>query len=66
MECIFVKHLRVKYDNETQDLYYDRSLHDGNGECIYGLEVCKSLNIDSDFLNRAYEIRNKYCNMQIY
>ena len=61
MDCIFVKHLRVKYNNETETLYYDRTLHEGNGECIYGLEVCKSLNIDNDFLDRAYAIRNKYC-----
>lgn len=62
MDSIYVKHLRVKYDNEKQTLYYDRTLQDGNGESIYGLEVCKSLNIDAEFLDRAYQIRNKYCN----
>ena len=27
---------------------------------MYGLEVCKSLNMPTEFLDRAYEIRNNY------
>ena len=27
---------------------------------MYGLEVCKSLDLPDDFIDRAYEIRNKY------
>lgn len=56
------KHLKVKYDHEKQTLYYDRRLHDGPGESIYGLEVCKSLYMPEEFLNRTYEIRNNYIN----
>ena len=39
---------------------YNRKLKEGSGDTMYGLEVCKSLNIQDDFLSRAHEIRNKY------
>ena len=58
IQNINCKHLKVKYNNETQQLIYDRTLHDGQGDTIYGLEVCKSLKINEDFINRCYEIRN--------
>uniref|UniRef100_A0AB39J9E4 Muts7 n=1 Tax=Florenciella sp. virus SA2 TaxID=3240092 RepID=A0AB39J9E4_9VIRU len=54
------KHLKVQFDNETQQMYYDRKMHDGQGETIYGLEVCKSLNLPDTFIDRCYEIRNEY------
>lgn len=39
---------------------YDRKLKLGPGESMYGLEVCKSLNLPSDFLDRAHNLRIKY------
>ena len=60
MTRIHLKHLKVKYNNLTQQLVYDRKLYDGAGESMYGLEVCKSLKMTDEFLSRAYEIRNKY------
>jgi DNA mismatch repair protein MutS len=39
---------------------YDRKLKDGPGNNMYGLEVCKSLNLPENFLDAAYEIRMKY------
>jgi DNA mismatch repair protein MutS len=60
MPKISLKHLKVRYNNETQKLIYDRKLCDGAGESMYGLEVCKSLFMPNDFLKRAYEIRNAY------
>lgn len=60
MNKISLKHLKVKYNNLTQQLIYDRKLYDGAGESMYGLEVCKSLKMPDNFLSRAYEIRNKY------
>ena len=41
-------------------LIYSRKLVEGPGENMYGLEVCKSLNLPDEFLDRAYELRNKY------
>ena len=60
MDKLHCKHMRVKYNNELKRLEYDRKLCDGSGEPIYGLEVCKSLRMPQDFLERAYELRNKY------
>ena len=54
------KHLKVKFDYEKQKMYYDRNMHDGQGETIYGLEVCKSLKLPQEFIDRCYEIRNEY------
>ena len=62
LNSIIIKHLKVAYNHEKDMLVYDRKLQDGPGESIYGLEVCKSLNMNHEFLNRCYEIRNKYIN----
>ena len=59
MDKISLKHLKVQYNNETRQLVYDRKLANGAGESIYGLEVCKSLQMPDKFLERAYEIRGK-------
>lgn len=55
-----MKHMAVYYDRELDCLVYDRKLKDGQGTSTYGLEVCKSLYLTDDFLNKAYVIRNKY------
>ena len=55
-----VKHMEVTYNPELDALVYDRILKDGPGSNTYGLEVCKSLHLDVDFLDYAYQIRNKY------
>jgi len=60
MDKLVLKHLTVKYNNITGSLVYDRKLNDGAGDSIYGLEVCKSLQMPDEFLKRAYEIRNIY------
>lgn len=57
---VTMKHLTVVYDREKDKLIYDRKLKDGPGDSMYGLEVCKSLNMPADFLANAYAIRNKY------
>lgn len=62
LNSIIIKHLKVAYNHAKDMLVYDRKLQDGPGESIYGLEVCKSLNMNNDFLNRCYDIRNKYIN----
>ena len=53
--------MSVIYDRENDRLIYDRKLKDGPGDNMYGLEVCKSLNLPDDFLEMAHDIRNKYC-----
>ena len=53
-------HMEVTYNREHDCLVYDRKLKMGSGPRIYGLEVCKSLHMDTEFMEKAYEIRNKY------
>jgi DNA mismatch repair protein MutS len=55
-----LKHMSVRYDAAAQTLVYDRLLKDGQGTRMYGLEVCKSLYMDAEFLEMAYEFRSKY------
>ena len=55
-----LKHMEVSYNRELDCLVYDRLLKEGSGPRIYGLEVCKSLYLEKDFLEAAYAIRNKY------
>ena len=55
-----MKHMSVIYDKEMDCLIYNRKLQDGPGNNMYGLEVCKSLNLPQDFLDNAHNIRIKY------
>jgi len=61
LKNVTIKHMSVVYDRERDMLIYDRKLRDGPGSNMYGLEVCKSLNLPDDFISAAYDIRNKYC-----
>jgi DNA mismatch repair protein MutS len=55
-------HMTVHYDPVIDALVYDRKLKSGQGDRMYGLEVCKSLYMEDDFIDRAYAFRNKYFN----
>uniref|UniRef100_A0A6C0BWJ6 DNA mismatch repair proteins mutS family domain-containing protein n=1 Tax=viral metagenome TaxID=1070528 RepID=A0A6C0BWJ6_9ZZZZ len=57
---VVFKHMKVHYDNEKKVLVYDRLLQEGSGERMYGLEVCKALNMKPQFLERAHELRRSY------
>ena len=60
MTRLGMKHMEVIYDKTNNVLVYDRKIKDGPGESMYGLEVCKSLNLSNEFLERAHSIRTKY------
>lgn len=60
LDQLSLKHMSVYYDREEDALIYDRKLKDGPGNRMYGLEVCKSLHLDQEFLKIAYGIRSKY------
>lgn len=55
-----MKHLSVYFDRERDCLVYDRILKEGSGTKMYGLEVCKSLYLPEEFLEKAHQLRNKY------
>lgn len=60
LERLTTMHMEVNYDRKLDCLVYDRKLKNGSGPRIYGLEVCKSLHLDTEFLDLAYSIRSKY------
>jgi DNA mismatch repair protein MutS len=60
LNTVVQKHMAVVYDKENDALVYDRKLKEGPGSNMYGLEVCKSLNLPDDFIRAAFEIRMKY------
>jgi len=60
LERVKLKHMSVIYNKESDKLIYQRKIQDGSGDKTYGLEVCKSLGLPRDFMEAAYEIRNKY------
>tara|TARA_B110000967_G_scaffold210101_1_gene270685 strand:- start:8093 stop:11101 length:3009 start_codon:yes stop_codon:yes gene_type:complete len=57
---MILQHMEVQYNKLTNALEYDRKLKDGSGPKSYGLEVCKSLYLEDDFIELAYFYRNKY------
>jgi DNA mismatch repair protein MutS len=56
---ISVKHLSVQYDEGSKTLVYDRVLREGSGSSLYGLEVCKAMDMDRGFLHLASKIRQE-------
>ena len=60
LQNVHLKHMEVKYDRVNDILVYDRKLKDSSGNKMYGLEVCKSLDLPLDFLEAANDIRLKY------
>ena len=51
-----MKHLSVIYDEENDTLIYDRTLKDGIGRNMYGIEVCKSMGMPDEFMENLYTI----------
>ena len=58
-----IKHLSVNYDPVDNLIIYDRILKEGSGDTLYGLEVCKSLDLDPVFMLTANKIRKKLLDM---
>ena len=52
-----VAHMEVLYDMKLKSLIYDRKIKDGQGSTVYGLEVCKGLDMSSEFMEIANSIR---------
>ena len=62
LKNIKIKHISVHFDQEKNCLIFDRILKDGNGNILYGLEIAQSLDLPSDFLYFANQIRQEYTN----
>jgi DNA mismatch repair protein MutS len=51
--------MKVEYLPKEDRLVYHRKLQEGAGIPLYGLECCKGLHLDREFLNLAMEIRKE-------
>ena len=58
IENVCCKHMSVIFDKKNQKLIYERKLQDGSGPSSYGIEVCKSMNMDSEFMEMSQKIRD--------
>lgn len=58
IDTIRAFHLSVDFNENTDYLVYDRTLKPGTGERIYGIIVAKSIIKNSEFINKALEIKN--------
>jgi len=65
LEKVSVSHMAVHYDENRKVLVYDRIIRDGPGTSLYGLEVCRSLDMDSSFLLMANSIRQSYMDIHL-
>lgn len=54
-----VYHLHVEYNPVKDLLIYHRSLRDGPGLSVYGLEVAKALHLPRDMVEHAFYLRRK-------
>jgi len=52
------KHMSVIFDSKNKCLVYERKLQSGSGPSSYGIEVCKSMDMDEDFMEMAQNIRD--------
>jgi DNA mismatch repair protein MutS len=63
LKNLTIFHMSVNYDESTNILTYDRKLKKGKCSSLYGLEVCKSLELPADFLLLANRIRQSQLHM---
>lgn len=57
-------HISIDYDKEKDTIIYNRRLTKGEGPKLYGVEVCKNIILDKNFINNCFKIRNLMVNDQ--
>ena len=63
LEKVKQYHLRVEFNKENKKLIYHRKLENGSGSAIYGLEVCKAMDLPNEFIDMANTIRKGLMNI---
>ena len=58
-EKVAIKHLHVEYDQVTQKLIYHRTLRDGQGSSMYGIEVARAMALPFEFIESALATRHR-------
>lgn len=56
LEEIYIKHFKVEMKDGK--VTYNRQLHDGHGDTLYGLEIANTLGLGSDFIAEAFKFRS--------
>jgi DNA mismatch repair protein MutS len=64
IQTLKIYHLSVSYDEVGKKLVFDRILKPGQGSTLYGLEVCRALDLNREFLRLANECRQELCNIE--
>ena len=59
LQCLKIWHLHVEYDRVKDRLVYHRTLKEGSGSSLYGLEVAKAMRIPDDILEDAVRFRKQ-------
>lgn len=59
LENVKAFHLKVTHDHKTDTLIFDRTLSEGSGESTYGITVAKYIIRNNEFIDKAFEIKNK-------
>ena len=62
IQTLKIYHLKIEYDSEKDLLIYKRKLEEGSGPAIYGLEVCRALDLGSEFISLARKIQMEITN----
>ena len=57
IDSLKIFHLKIEYDKEKDLLIYKRKLEKGSGPAIYGLEVCKALDLGDNFISLARKVQ---------
>lgn len=56
-------HLTVDYDDQKDQLVFDRILKEGSGPSLYGITVARYIVRDDKFMKLVQEIKNEICNV---
>ena len=59
LDNVCLKHMTVKFDENNKKFIYERKLKDGNGPMSYGITMCQSMNLPSEMIELANEVREK-------
>lgn len=65
-KCIQISHMHIEFEEKTGKIIYDRKLQDGDGSRLYGIEVCKYLNLPNTFIETANKIRRNIQKIPLY
>lgn len=63
LDALKVFHLSVEFDEKANKLVYNRKLQPGQGSTLYGLEVCRALDMGSQFMANANDFRRELLNI---